>query len=282
MTTVINTVNELQAFLSGKKVGAVFTMGALHDGHASLMQECRRQIGTDGVLVVTVFVNPTQFNDPKDLDKYPRTLESDVELCNKNRVDVVFAPSVDEIYPKDSTVKQIEPGAISEILEGASRPSHFSGVATVVNRLFEITNPEVTCFGQKDYQQLVVINQLIENQKLEVKLVGVPTVREPGGLAMSSRNQRLTPEQRQIAANLFKALQLVKAELTSGKTISQAKAIASAFLNSTPEIHLDYLEVLSADLTKPMAGLARILIAAKIGDVRLIDNLECELGVANV
>ena len=282
MTIIISTVSELESHLVGKKIGAVFTMGALHEGHASLMQECRNQIGNDGLVVVSIFVNPTQFNDPNDLTKYPRTLETDFELCEQNGVDIVFAPSVEEIYPEDLEIKQINPGAIGSILEGASRPGHFVGVATVVNRLLEITKPDVTCFGQKDYQQLVVVGQLIKNQNLKIKLIDVPTVRESSGLAMSSRNQRLSPEQKVLAGKLYEAMYLVKTELHNGLSIADAKTKAIALLYQTPEIQLDYLEVLSAELSKPEPGLARILIAAKIGDVRLIDNLECEIGSANV
>ena len=282
MTIIISTVSELESHLVGKKIGAVFTMGALHEGHASLMQECRNQIGNDGLVVVSIFVNPTQFNDPNDLTKYPRTLETDFELCEQNGVDIVFAPSVEEIYPEDLEIKQINPGAIGSILEGASRPGHFVGVATVVNRLLEITKPDVTCFGQKDYQQLVVVGQLIKNQNLKIKLIDVPTVRESSGLAMSSRNQRLSPEQKVLAGKLYEAMYLVRTELHNGLSIADAKTKAIALLDQTPEIQLDYLEVLSAELSKPEPGLARILIAAKIGDVRLIDNLECEIGSANV
>ncbi|MEN9693557.1 MAG: hypothetical protein RLZZ330_1201 [Actinomycetota bacterium] len=286
MTKVFTSVKELQTLLASKKdskkVGTVFTMGALHDGHASLMQECRKEIGNDGILVVTVFVNPTQFNDPKDLEKYPRTLDADVALCTQNGVDVLFAPTADEIYPDDLKIEQITPGPIAGILEGASRPGHFAGVATVVYRLIEITKPDVTCFGQKDYQQLVVVGQLIKSQKLNVKLVGVSTVREKSGLAMSSRNQRLSIEQRVIATKLFEAMNMVKTELLNGHSISDAKTVAISYLDENPEIELDYLEVLSAELSKPEPGLARILIAARIGDVRLIDNLECEIGVENV
>lgn len=282
MTIIISTVSELESHLVGKKIGAVFTMGALHEGHASLMQECRNQIGNDGLVVVSIFVNPTQFNDPNDLTKYPRTLETDFELCEQNGVDIVFAPSVEEIYPEDLEIKQINPGAIGSILEGASRPGHFVGVATVVNRLLEITKPDVTCFGQKDYQQLVVVGQLIKNQNLKIKLIDVPTVRESSGLAMSSRNQRLSPEQKVLAGKLYEAMYLVRTELHNGLSIADAKTKAIALLYQTPEIQLDYLEVLSAELSKPEPGLARILIAAKIGDVRLIDNLECEIGSANV
>ena len=282
MTKVIETVSQLQHETANKKVGAVFTMGALHQGHAALMQKCRETIGKEGVLVVTVFVNPTQFNDPKDLAKYPRDLASDVNLCSENSVDIVFAPEVSEIYPADSSVKEVNPGTIAEILEGASRPGHFKGVATVVNRLLEITKPAVTCFGEKDFQQLAVVKQMVEELGIPVQVIGVPTVREKDGLAMSSRNQRLDSKAREISANLFQALNRVKKNLQSGMKVSQGIQEVEDWLKTIPEIHLDYLTVLSPDLQKPDPGLARVLIAAKIGDVRLIDNIECELGESNV
>jgi len=282
VTKVIETVSQLQLETANKKVGAVFTMGALHQGHAFLMQKCRETIGKDGVLVVTVFVNPTQFNDPKDLAKYPRDLASDVNLCSENSVDIVFAPEVSEIYPANQSVKEINPGTIAEILEGSSRPGHFKGVATVVNRLLEITKPAVTCFGEKDFQQLAVVKQMVEELGIPVQVIGVPTVREKDGLAMSSRNQRLDSKAREISANLFEALNRVKKNLQSGMKLSQGIQEVEEWLKTIPEIHLDYLTVLSPDLQKPGPGLARVLIAAKIGDVRLIDNIECELGESNV
>ncbi len=282
MTKVIHTVAEFQLEIAHKKVGAVFTMGALHQGHAALMQKCRELIGKDGLLVVTVFVNPTQFNDPKDLEKYPRDLESDVKLCSENSVDIVFAPSVSEIYPVNEPVKKIDPGKISEILEGESRPGHFAGVATVVNRLLEITKPVVTCFGEKDFQQLAVVKQMVSEFEIAVNVVGVPTVREADGLAMSSRNQRLSKEHREISMHIYEALNRVKRNLQSGMKVSSSIEEVKDWLKSFTEIHLDYLTVLSPELLNPGPGLARVLIAAKIGDVRLIDNIECELGAINV
>ncbi|MEY3696658.1 MAG: hypothetical protein RJA41_308 [Actinomycetota bacterium] len=195
MTQVITTVEQLQKALHDKKVGAVFTMGALHQGHVALINKCREIIGKDATVVVTIFVNPTQFNNAKDLEKYPKNLEFDVELCSANHVDIVFAPSVEEIYPKDATIKQISPGKLADILEGQSRPGHFAGVATVVNRLLEITKPEITCFGEKDFQQLAVVKQMVDELRIPVQVVAVPTVRESDGLAMSSRNQRLDESQ---------------------------------------------------------------------------------------
>ncbi len=282
MTKVIQTVEELQEEIQGKTVGAVFTMGSLHQGHAALMKKCRELIGKDAILVVTIFVNPTQFNNASDLEKYPRDLNADVKLCAENSVNVVFAPSVQEIYPKDVIVKQISPGKIAEILEGESRPGHFAGVATVVNRLLEITKPQVTCFGEKDFQQLAVVKRMVEEHAIPVQVIGVPTVREADGLAMSSRNQRLNTSQREISTHLFEALNRVKINLESGMKIDESVKDVQEWLKNFPEIELDYLKVLGTDLLNPGPGLARVLVAAKIGDVRLIDNIECEIGVGNV
>lgn len=282
MTQVITTVEQLQKALHDKKVGAVFTMGALHQGHVALINKCREIIGKDATVVVTIFVNPTQFNNAKDLEKYPKNLEFDVELCSANHVDIVFAPSVEEIYPKDATIKQISPGKLADILEGQSRPGHFAGVATVVNRLLEITKPEITCFGEKDFQQLAVVKQMVDELRIPVQVVAVPTVRESDGLAMSSRNQRLDEAQRVISAQLFVALNRVKNHLKSGMKISESIYEVQDWLKQFPEIELDYLKVVGEDLLQVGPGLARVLIAAKIGDVRLIDNIECELGESNV
>lgn len=282
MTQVITTVEQLQKALHDKKVGAVFTMGALHQGHVALINKCREIIGKDATVVVTIFVNPTQFNNAKDLEKYPKNLEFDVELCSANHVDIVFAPSVEEIYPKDATIKQISPGKLADILEGQSRPGHFAGVATVVNRLLEITKPEITCFGEKDFQQLAVVKQMVDELRIPVQVVAVPTVRESDGLSMSSRNQRLDEAQRVISAQLFVALNRVKNHLKSGMKISESIYEVQDWLKQFPEIELDYLKVVGEDLLQVGPGLARVLIAAKIGDVRLIDNIECELGESNV
>ncbi len=282
MTKVISTVEQLKSELQNQKVGAVFTMGALHAGHAQLMKKCRELIGDNGILVVTIFVNPTQFTDQKDLEKYPRNLDGDVALCEQNSVDIVFAPSFEVVYPTEHPVVEINPGKIANMLEGKSRPGHFAAVATVVNRLLEITNPEVTCFGEKDFQQLAVVKQMVKNLGISTEVIGVPTVREPDGLAMSSRNQRLLPLERAIAIQLHKAMEVVRVELESQKSIDSSISTAIDYLKTFPEIELDYLDILSNDLETPKPGLARVLIAAKIGDVRLIDNIECELAVDNV
>jgi pantoate--beta-alanine ligase len=282
MTRIIKTVTELQSSLAGKRVGAVFTMGALHQGHAQLIKQCRDTVGKDAIVVVTIFVNPTQFENNEDLEKYPRDLASDVEICEQNSADFVFAPTVDEIYPPQTLVKKIEPGEIANILEGASRPGHFSGVATVVNRLLEIIKPSVTCFGEKDYQQLTIVRQIVKELSIPVEVIGVETVRESDGLAKSSRNRRLSEEERALAPHLYEAVNRVKAQLLQNLPIEKAISSTVEWLADFPEIELDYLTVLSPSLGKPVPGLARVLVAARIGDVRLIDNIECELAVANV
>lgn len=282
MTKTITTAVELQEALKGKNVGTVFTMGALHAGHAELMNRCRQEIGSEGVLVVTVFVNPTQFNDKDDFENYPRDLASDVEFCSKNSVDYVFVPEVSEVYPVDDKVRNIEPGALASELEGKSRPGHFAGVTTVVHRLIELTKPQVTCFGEKDFQQLTIVREMVRRENLALKVIGVETVRENDGLAMSSRNKRLSSDQRKIAPKLYEAMEMVNASLASGILISESVESAKKWLNQFEQIELDYLTVLSDQLTAPRPGLARILIAAKIGDVRLIDNRGCILEAVNV
>jgi pantoate--beta-alanine ligase len=257
-------------------------MGALHPGHAQLIKQCRESVGDDAIVVVTIFVNPTQFENNEDLEKYPHDLASDVEICEQNSADIVFAPAVDEIYPPQIIVKKIELGEIANIFEGASRPGHFAGVATVVNRLLEIIKPSVTCFGEKDYQQLTIVRQIVKELSIPVEVIGVETMRESDGLAMSSRNIRLSEEERALAPHLYEAINRVKAQLLHSDPIEKAIASTVEWLADFPEIDLDYLTVLSPSLGKPVPGLARVLVAARIGDVRLIDNIKCELVVANV
>ena len=282
MTQVITTVSDLQRISASKKVGAVFTMGALHAGHEQLIKKCRENIGDDALLVVTIFVNPKQFNDQNDYAKYPKDLTRDIEICKQNSVDIVFAPEVSEIYPPNKAVTEIDPGNIADVLEGASRPGHFVGMATVVNRLLEITKPEVTCFGEKDFQQLAIVKNMVSKLNIPTKVIGVPTVRESDGLALSSRNVRLTAKGRELAPKLFEAMKLVKTKLAENNSLDFSLDFAKQWLAQFPEIELDYLVVTNSQLEKPTPGLARVLIAAKIGDVRLIDNMECELVAQNV
>lgn len=270
---VVSTVAEIDALEHNTTRGVVLTMGALHDGHVALMQECRRRIGTDGTLIVSIFVNPTQFSDPSDLEKYPRTLEADLKICEAAGVDVVFAPTVDEIYPPNAVIEKISAGPLGEILEGASRKGHFDGVATVVHRLLRILQADVTCFGQKDFQQIAVVRQMLRETGLDCELVEVETVRDSDGVALSSRNRRLSPADRHKAVAIPQAIFAVAQALEQGRNLEEALDIGMEILKKVPEIVVDYLTVRSMQLDKPpMNGSARILIAAHLGGVRLLDN----------
>src|SRR4051812_46359684 len=197
-----NTREELADALRGleRPVGFVPTMGALHAGHASLMERARKEVGADAPVVVSIFVNPMQFAAGEDLERYPRTFDTDLEVCAAEGVDVVFAPSVDEVYPGGDPQVSVDHGPLARELEGSTRPTHFRGVLTVVAKLFGLVRPDVAVFGEKDYQQLVLITQMARELALGVDVVGCPTVREPDGLAMSSRNRYLDGDQRQTAA----------------------------------------------------------------------------------
>jgi pantoate--beta-alanine ligase len=270
---ILSTVAEVAALDHSNKRGAVLTMGALHQGHIALIEACRRHIGSDGILCVSIFVNPTQFSDPQDLEKYPRTLEADVEICKAAGVDVVFTPSVSEIYPNSPKVQTISAGALGEILEGKNRTGHFDGVATVVHRLLEILQADVTCFGQKDFQQIAVVRQMLDTTKLICSLVEVETVREQDGFALSSRNRRLNSADRQKAIVIPQAINAVAEGLAKGLSVEDALEVGIEILNTVPEVVVDYLTVRSMQLDKPpMNGPARVLIAAHVGGVRLIDN----------
>jgi pantoate--beta-alanine ligase len=257
------------------------TMGALHEGHRSLMRRAREVVGPDGALVVSVFVNPTQFGPGEDLDRYPRTLEADLEACAAEGVDVVFTPSVEEMYPNGIGPGSVtvEPGPLGEVLEGASRPGHFAGVLTVVAKLFGLVRPDVAVFGEKDYQQLALIRRMAADLCLGVEVVGAETVREVDGLAMSSRNRYLDADQRLDAAGLSRALFAARA--AAGRGADSALGAARAELRRTHLVDLDYLEVTAPDLgPAPGTGPARMLIAARVGSTRLIDNIALELGDA--
>jgi pantoate--beta-alanine ligase len=265
---------------TGRRVGFVPTMGALHDGHASLMRVAREAV-TDGPVVVSIFVNPLQFGPQEDLSRYPRTLEADLALCAREGVDVVFAPAVDEVYPGGEPQVTVEPGSLATILEGASRPGHFRGVLTVVAKLFGLVQPDVAVFGEKDYQQLALIRRMVTDLCLPVEIVGAETMREGDGLAMSSRNRYLDPEQRLTATALSRTLLAAQAAARYGE--QAALAAARATLRESPGVDLDYFVITDPDLAalpaEPPAGTAgRALIAARVGTTRLIDNLPVVLG----
>ncbi|MCX6431232.1 MAG: pantoate--beta-alanine ligase [Actinobacteria bacterium] len=279
---VVTTVAELAPSPgdSGPRV-VVMTMGALHDGHGELVRAARLRAGSSGTVIVTVFVNPTQFGAGEDFARYPRTLDDDVALCSEAGADIVFAPSVVEVYgptegfgPNTITV---DPGPQGDILEGASRQGHFRGTLTVVAKLMGMTRPDVALFGEKDYQQLVLIRRMASDLSMPVEIVGVPTVREPDGLARSSRNRYLSEDERRIAQVVPRALDAAAAAAVDG---AQAAVTAGlAVLAAEPGASLDYLAVTDTDLgPAPAAGPARVLIAVKVGSTRLIDNRAATVG----
>ncbi len=270
---------ELLGALRGRegRVGLVPTMGALHEGHAALMSRARQEIGTGAPLVVSIFVNPMQFAPGEDLDRYPRTFEDDLAVCGGLGVDVVFAPSVEEVYPGGDPQVTVEPGPLGAELEGRARPTHFRGVLTVVAKLFGLVRPDVAVFGQKDYQQLALVRRMVEDLCLGIDVVGAETVREPDGLALSSRNRFLDEDERRSATALSRTL--FAAGEAAARGTDAAVDAARRELREASGVDLDYLELRAPDLgPAPEAGEARLLIAARVGSTRLIDNLALELG----
>jgi pantoate--beta-alanine ligase len=257
----------------GKSVGFVPTMGYLHEGHLSLVRRAKRE---NQVVVVSVFVNPTQFGPNEDLDRYPRDLERDARLLEAEGVDYLFTPTAEEMYPEGySTWVEVE--NLTEGLCGAKRPGHFRGVATVVTKLFNLVKPTRAYFGEKDFQQLQVIKRLVSDLNLDVEVVGCPIVREPDGLAMSSRNAYLSPEERESAVALYRALQLAKRLFEEGERDAETvKRKVREFLESYPLVKgVDYVEVVSADTLKPVKTIKEgdlIALAVFVGNARLIDN----------
>jgi pantoate--beta-alanine ligase len=257
-----------EARSNGASIGFVPTMGSFHDGHVSLIRRAREE---RDVAVVSIFVNPLQFGPTEDLDRYPRTLDADLALCRDHGVELVFAPSANTMYPNGKPALTVHSGQLGTELEGAARPGHFDGVLTVVAKLFHIVTPDLAFFGEKDYQQLVLIRQMVQELNFDLHVVGVPTVRDPDGLALSSRNAYLTAQQRRSALAM-------SAALTAGARAAGAgpQAVinaANAVLAAEPGIRPDYLELRAVDLgPAPERGPARLLIAARVGDTRLIDN----------
>ena len=267
------------------RVAFVPTMGALHEGHAALIRAARERSGENDAVVVSIFVNPMQFGPGEDLDRYPRTFDADLDVCADHGVDVVFAPSVEEVYPGGEPRVTLDPGSLGSVLEGHSRPGHFRGMLTVVAKLFGLVHPDLAFFGQKDYQQLVLVRRMVADLCMGVEVVGVETVRERDGLALSSRNRYLAPEERRAALALSAAL-AAGAEAGSQAAFDdpatpaeRARAAAVAVLRQAHGVDLDYLEVTSPDLgPAPAEGPARMLVAARVGSTRLIDNTALELG----
>ncbi len=275
---IIHTVTGLEALLGqlrqeGKTIGLVPTMGALHKGHASLVERCAKE---NDVCVASVFVNPTQFNNPDDLRLYPRTPEKDYELLENTGADIVFAPSVEEVYPEPDT-RVFDFGQLDKVMEGAFRPGHFNGVAQVVSKLFSFVKPHKAYFGEKDYQQLAIIKEMSKQLQLPLEIVGVPIVREESGLALSSRNQRLSPSQKKHAAEIYRVLR-ESLLLVAGQTPPEVIRFVVDTLNSVPELRVEYFEIVDGDSLQPVAHWQDSdsvvgAIAVYCGDVRLIDNI---------
>jgi pantoate--beta-alanine ligase len=259
---------------TGRRVMLVPTMGALHDGHLALVRAAKRVPGS--VVVVSIFVNPLQFGAGEDLNAYPRTLDDDLALLRDEGVEMVFAPTAAAMYP-DGLRSTVQPGPLAAELEGGPRPTHFAGVLTVVLKLLQIVRPDRVFFGEKDYQQLVLVRQMVTDLNVGVQVVGVPTVREADGLAMSSRNRYLDPAQRELAG-------MLSAALTAGTHAAPAGAEAAlnaarAVLDAVPAITVDYLELRDAELGPiPINGPGRMLVAARLGKTRLLDNIAIEIG----
>lgn len=264
--------------MEGKRVALVPTMGNLHDGHMKLVDEAKARAD---VVVVSIFVNPMQFDRPEDLARYPRTLQEDCEKLNKRKVDLVFAPSVKEIYPNGTeTHTYVDVPGLSTMLEGASRPGHFRGVSTIVSKLFNLVQPDIACFGEKDFQQLALIRKMVADMGLDIEIVGVPIMRAKDGLALSSRNGYLTAEQRKIAPGLYKVLSSIADKLQAGeRDLDEIIAIAGQELNEKG-FRADDIQIRDADTLQEVSENSKravILVAAWLGDARLIDNKMVEL-----
>ncbi|EFN0675070.1 pantoate--beta-alanine ligase [Escherichia coli] len=264
--------------MEGKRVALVPTMGNLHDGHMKLVDEAKARAD---VVVVSIFVNPMQFDRPEDLARYPRTLQEDCEKLNKRKVDLVFAPSVKEIYPNGTeTHTYVDVPGLSTMLEGASRPGHFRGVSTIVSKLFNLVQPDIACFGEKDFQQLALIRKMVADMGFDVEIVGVPIMRAKDGLALSSRNGYLTAEQRKIAPGLYKVLSSIADKLQAGeRDLDEIITIAGQELNEKG-FRADDIQIRDADTLLEVSETSKravILVAAWLGDARLIDNKMVEL-----
>ena len=272
----VHTIRErVQALrCSGKTIGLVPTMGALHQGHLQLL---KASAADNDVTVCSVFVNPTQFNNPDDYELYPRTLDQDIALLETVGCDMLFAPGAEEVYPKQHALLQFSFGALEAVMEGAHRPGHFNGVATIVSKLFHLVQPHRAYFGQKDLQQVAIVRQLVHSLSFDVKLVCFPTVREEDGLAMSSRNMRLSPAQRQVAPQLYMALKEAEAQLRQ-KPVPAIRADVAARLGQVDGVELEYFEIVDPATLQPVADLdgmreVALCLAAVVGPVRLIDNI---------
>ncbi|EBO8517110.1 pantoate--beta-alanine ligase [Salmonella enterica subsp. enterica serovar Muenchen] len=257
----------------GKRVALVPTMGNLHDGHMKLVDEAKARAD---VVIVSIFVNPMQFDRPDDLVRYPRTLQEDCEKLNKRKVDYVFAPAVEEIYPQGLEGQTyVDVPGLSTMLEGASRPGHFRGVSTIVSKLFNLIQPDIACFGEKDFQQLALIRKMVADMSYDIEIVGVPIIRAKDGLALSSRNAYLTAEQRNIAPGLYNVMNSIAEKLIAGnRELQEIIAIAEQELNEKG-FRADDIQIRDADTLQELTETSKravILAAAWLGQARLIDN----------
>lgn len=280
---VIRSIQEMyklseSARKEGKIIGFVPTMGYLHEGHLSLIRIARKRCD---LLVVSIFVNPTQFGPNEDLNSYPRDFERDSKLCEKEGVDVIFAPTTEEMYPDGYSTWVEVKGPVTEVLCGAFRPGHFRGVTTVVAKLFNIVQPHFAVFGQKDAQQLVVIKKMTRELNFPVEIVAAPTVREKDGLAMSSRNEYLNENERKVAPKIYQSLILAKNMLLRGeRDTEKIKNEMRKFLESAKLIKVQYIDIVDADTLEPLKnarGRVMVALAAFLGKARLIDNIIVDL-----
>ena len=276
---IVNSIKDLKAYLAeakqdNKKIGFVPTMGALHNGHLSLVQHC---VKNNDVCVVSVFVNPTQFNDKHDLETYPRTLEADCVLLESAGCDYVFAPSVEEMYPEPDT-RTFDLGTVSEVMEGAKRPGHFNGVCQIVSKLFNAVQPDRAYFGEKDFQQLAIIREMVRQLKYNLEIVGCSIVREEDGLALSSRNKRLSAEERENALNISRTL-FKSRNFAATHTVSETQKMVEDAIEAAPGLRMEYFEIVDGNTLQKISNWEDTsyvvgCITVFCGEVRLIDNIK--------
>mgnify|MGYP004444114279 CR=1 FL=1 len=276
---IVRKIDELKRNLNaaralGKTIGLVPTMGALHEGHLSLIHQARKD---NNIVVVSVFVNPTQFNNPEDLRTYPRTEKEDVEKLIDANVDFAFIPEVEEMYPEPDT-RQFDLGPVAEVMEGAMRPGHFNGVAQVVSKLFDMVQPDRAYFGEKDFQQIAVIRKMAQLEGFDIKIVSCPIKREADGLAMSSRNVRLTAQQREIAPAIHRTLQ-TSVDWAKDHTVKEVEKYVVDEINSFPQMSVEYYQIVDGATMQPIDDWSQSqqpvgCVTVYCGDVRLIDNIK--------
>jgi len=275
---VLTTVSEVDSWVAEEstQIAAVLTMGALHQGHAELIRFAKVNTPIGTRVIATIFVNPTQFNNALDLEEYPRTLDSDLETLQSAGADAVFIPSVEQMYPNGLEVNPpMEPGLIVDVLEGKARPGHFRGMLTVVDRLLKITHADFSFFGEKDFQQLTLVKAMVEFTKSPIEIVGVPTVRDEHGLALSSRNRRLSIDAIETARLIPVAMRKASEVFLATGSVLEAESAGKSILETSGDFEIEYFEIKSNNfVSQPTSGNARVFVAVNIEDVRLIDNLE--------